>query len=956
MNGSLFKPGFLAALLVALALSASPLLRAELPSRPVFAQEQSDLKADPKVRFGKLENGLHYAVLANQEPRQRASLRLVVLSGSAQETDEQRGLAHFIEHMAFNGTTHYPPGTLIEFFQRQGMNFGGDTNAHTELSRTVYLLELPNSEAKTLTEGWRVFADYAQGILFKPEEIDRERGIILSEKRDRDSVEYRRAIAQQSFLLKDTLIANRLPIGTAEVISHAPPAQFHDYYDTWYRPERMAVVAVGDFDPAAVEAEIRSTFAPVESRAPAEPDPSLGEIPVFSGERVLYFHQPEASETIVWMYSIRPYEKEDDTAALRLSRLPRELALSILNRRFSILSRKPDAPFLQGGAGAGESLDFYRMGGIQLVCKPENWSAALTVGEKELRRALQHGFTAAELKEVVANYRHDLEEAVKSAPTRRSQGLADHLADSLSDDYVFTTPADDLALYGPALEKISAEDCLKALREAFPEGGRFIGVLGNAKIVPTGDTAGKTPEDVIRATFQAAAAATVEPPPSDEAAEFAYSDFGPPGTVASRQHLDDLDADLLTLGNGVRLNFKKTDFQANRINISVRVGTGQLTEPKDKPGLGTFTTEAFTQGGLGRHSIDDIIRLAAGHSLGLGFQVASDSLVFSGTTNREDLLLQLQLLAAFLVDPGYRPEAVATARKGFVPMYQRLRHTPEGPLQLEVMRALASGDPRFGLAPEDQLMARNFEEARAWLSPQFADGPIEVAIVGDLDPAATVAAVASTFGALPARKPKPELEAARHVVFPSEPFVREYTVETEIPRGLVALFWPTNDSRDVHEVRRLRLLSDVFADRLRVEVRQKLGDAYSPSAYTSAGETYPGYGLFVSFVEVDPAKSGAVIDAVLGIAADLATRGVTEEELTRARQPVLTALRESSRTNGYWLGSVLQSAQEFPSHLDWARTRYADNEAITKADLDALAKKYLPPERSFRVTVVPKKP
>jgi len=938
---------------------------AELPTRPRFAQEASDLRPDARVHFGQLPNGLHYAILANHEPRQRASFRLLVLSGSAQETDEQQGLAHFVEHMAFNGSTHYPPGTLIEFFQRMGMNFGGDTNANTTFSRTLYLLELPNTEAKTLTEACRVFTDYARGELILPKEVDRERGVILSEKRDRDSVEYRRDVALEEFFLGNTLIPKREPIGTTEVITQTGADRLRAYYDTWYRPERMAIVAVGDFDPASVEAEIKSSFAELKSATPEPHDPSLGEIQALKKDRVLYRHEAEGAETQVMAYSVAPYSHEMDTREHRLKYLPRDLALSMLNRRFAILARRADAPFIQGGAGIEEVLDFYRLAGFQLTCKPEQWSAALTVGETELRRALEHGFAPAELTEAVSNLRHDLEESVKADPTRRSQALADHLVDSLIDDYVFTSPQDELDLFKPALEKVTVEECKAALREAFPAStGRYVAVVGNAKIEPPApetakeakaDPAPAKPEEQILAVYRAAATAPVAPPPRTDNSAFAYTDFGAPAKVVEKKHVDDLDLDLLTLSNGVRLNLKKTDFEANRIYVHIRIGTGELSLPKDKPGLATLANETFIRGGIGKHTIDDLIRLAAGKTVGLGFQAGSDALVLSGVTNRDDLVFQLQLLSAYLVDAAYRPESLETAHKSFEPLYQRLEHTPDGPLELQVTRDLASGDPRFGLVPKSDLFARTLDEVRDWIQPQFQDGAMEVAVVGDIDPASVVEAVQKTLGALPKRGPKPRMEAERVVHRPKEPFTREFTVETEIPHGLVALFWPSTDASDAHRERRARLLSDVFADRLRVEIRQKLGDAYSPSAYHSADEIFKGYGWYVGMVEVDPAKTQMIMDAVLRIGADLAEKGVTDEELERAKKPILTALRESVRTNSYWLESVLQSAQELPRHLDWCRDRETDNQAISKADLDQLAREHLAPGGAFRVIIRPAK-
>src|SRR5690606_2330203 len=198
----------------------------------------SDLPPDPRVRYGSLPNGMRYAVMANPEPRERAALRLLVEAGSLHEREDQLGLAHFLEHMAFNGSTHYPPGTLIEFFQRMGMNFGGDTNAFTSFDRTVYMIDLPNTQPATLTEGLQVMHDYADGLLLLEPEIDNERGVILSEKRTRDSVQYRSFIAEFEFVLEGTRLPERLPIGTEDVIQQAPREAFVDFYDTWYRPEK----------------------------------------------------------------------------------------------------------------------------------------------------------------------------------------------------------------------------------------------------------------------------------------------------------------------------------------------------------------------------------------------------------------------------------------------------------------------------------------------------------------------------------------------------------------------------------------------------------------------------------------------------------------------------------------------------------------------------------------------
>ena len=916
-----------------------------------FPHEASDLKMDPTATFGTLPNGLRYVVRANREPKERASLRLLIEAGALHEADDQQGLAHFLEHMAFNGSKHFPPSSLIEFFQRMGMNFGGDTNASTSFNRTLYLLELPDPKEATLAEGLKVFRDYADGLLLKLEEIDRERGIILSEKRTRDSVGYRTSLATRNFLLQDTLFARRDIIGPENILKESGREKFTDFYDSWYRPELMSLVVVGDIDVPAVVKQIESAFRSLEPRGPARPQPDLGRVRAFEGVNTFHHYESEASDTDVTISTLAPYSREPDIAANRIKYLPRQIAHAILSRRLSILAKQENAPFRSGSSYAGESLAFYRQTSIALTCRADEWSAALAVADQELRRALEHGFQAPELQEVIANYRNSLEQAVKTASTRRSSSLAGEIASSLLDREVWTTPADDLALYGPALERITVEACHAALRDAWSPGHRLVLVTGNAKL-PAGDAA----QAAIAAAYEKSRAVPVAAPAKLDDSAWAYTSFGAPGRVAKREHIADLDVTLLTFENGVRLNLKRTDFEANRIRMSVRIGNGQLTEPRDRPGLGAYLSQTYNEGGLGRHSADDLRRILAGKNVGAGFGASQDAFVVNGATNREDLLLQLQLVTARLTDPGFRPEAARQAKKALDDAYLSFVHTAGGPFNLEIAPLLASGDPRFGLPRQETMNQRNLDEVKAWVLPELKDGAIEMAIVGDIDVEATIAAVARTLGALPKRQAKPALAEARAVKFPAEPFQRHFDIRTEIPKGTVAVYWPTTDSFDIKRGRRLNLLAEVLKDRLRLKVREELGEAYSPGVGSAASDVFPGYGYLQSMLTVAPDRAAQVADIITTLGNDVAEKGVTEDELERAKKPVLTTLRESARTNQYWLAAVLSRAQERPEVLDWSRSRYADNEAITSAELTALAKEYLPAKRASRVTVVPAKP
>jgi zinc protease len=927
---------------ILVALFATALAAAPLP----FPQDVSDLKPDPAARFGALPNGLRYVILPNHEPKNRASLRLVVLSGSLEENENQRGLAHFLEHMCFNGSAHFAPGTLVEYFQRLGMSFGGDTNAYTSFDHTAFQIELPDTKPATVAEGLQVFADFAGTLLLRPDQVKKERPIILSEKRTRDSVEYRQEVASFNFLLGDTLFSKRMPIGLQPVIEQAQRDRFVDLYNTWYRPERMIVIVVGEIDPASVEKEIAAKFSAVADRAPARPDPDLGHATVALGVRAAYDAEPEASATTVSIDVMAPYTYRPDTSDFRLRHLPRYLAVAMLNRRLEILSKKENAPFISASTSIEEGFNFYHDAGLELTCAPGQWQAALAVGEQELRRALQFGFTPAELREATANFSNEIEQAAKTASTRRSPELADEIVDSVVQKEVFTSPAEDLGLFGPAIGKVTPEDCAAALRAAFGLPGRYIMVSGNAKI--PGDAVA-----AIATAYQNSAAVAVQPPAAQSNEKFSYTDFGPPGKITAQKHVDDLDLTLVAFANGVRVNLKKTSFEANTIRLTVRAGSGLLTEPRDQPGLAPFTNITFLEGGLGRHSADELQRLLAGRTVGLDFKVESDALEFSADTNREDLLLQLQLLAAYLTDPGYRPEAFRLAHKKIDEFYDGLAHSTSGPLHAEVPRLLADGDPRFGLPSREVMLTRTAGEEKAWLTPQLASGPVEIGIVGDIDLNATLEALARTFGALAPRAPKPAYAAERTIHFPGQTFAKDYVVPTKIPKAVVAFYWPTADARDIRRTRRLDLLADILSDRLRVKIREQLGGAYDPEAESKPSNTFVDYGYMLAECVVDPARTAEIASSILGIAADLQKTGITADELNRAKKPMLTALLDSVRTNQYWLSSVLTSCQEFPQRLDWCRTRYSDFDSITQADLNTLAANYLGPDHAFRAIVKP---
>ncbi|HEY4988550.1 MAG TPA: insulinase family protein, partial [Opitutaceae bacterium] len=849
-------------------------------------------------------------------------------------------------HMAFNGSTHYAPGTLVEKLQRLGMGFGADTNAATSFDHTIYQLELPDTAPATIAEGLQIFEDYGGGLLLQQDMVDKERGIILSEKRTRDSVGYRTMVSQFEFVDAGTRVPDRIPIGLQEVIEKSNRDPFVAFYNMWYRPENMVVLVVGDIDGPTIVKQIVDGFSGLTPRSPAPAPVDLGHVADFKGVKTLFHGEPEAPDTQIVIATNVPYAHEADTGANRIKYLPRAIAVDMLNRRLDVLSKKENAPFTHAETNVEEEFNLFREATLEIACKPDQWTQAMKVVDQELRRALAFGFRADELKEAVADFRNNVEQAVKTAPTRPSRDVASDLAQSIVDREVYTSAADDLALYGPALDKVTAAACLDGLKEAWSSPNRYVFVSGNLRLA--GDA-----NAVVLEAYNRAEAGNVRPTDDKAAIVWAYGDFGAPGAVASTAHVDDLDITEVTFANGVRLNLKKTDFEANTIHVAARIGSGQITEPAaTEPGLAALARIAFRAGGLGKHSVDDLERVLSGKSVEINFAPSMDAFNLAGSTNKNDLALEFQLLTATIADPGYRPEALRAARKLIEEAYNTFEHTDRGAFTLEVPKLLSSGDPRFGLPGRDEAMARNLDELKAWLGPQLASGALEVTVVGDLDIDATIAIAAKTVGTLPKRDPKPALDDLRKVAFPRSPFDRDFGYETKIPKAVVASYWPTPDGMDIHRARRLNLLASILSDRVRVKVREQLGSTYAPNVSSLASDIFPGYGYISASVVVDPAKAREIEVAVSSVSSDLSANGATQDEIDRAKNPALTAIRETERKNSYWL-VVLGRAQERPETLDWARSRRADFESISKADIDALAKAYLAPELASHVIVHP---
>ena len=427
---------------------------------PPWPQAQSDLAPDPNLVFGKLPNGFRYVLMKNKTPLDRVSMHLMVQAGSLNETDDQQGYAHFLEHLMFCGTTHFKPGELIRYFQSIGMDFGADANARTGFTDTVYDLLLPNGSRQSLEDGLKVMRDFAGGALLLPAEIDRERKVVLAEKLTRDSSNYRTFESSLKFSLPDSLISKRLPIGDEGVLKKADHDSLKRFYDTWYRPETMILVAVGDLDPAACANLIAAAFDSLSAREKALPVPGIGKID-HHGAAAFYHYEAESGTADVSTGVLYQGKDLPDSIQLQKEEVLKDLSDKIMQNRMDALIRKPGAPFTSAGMRSGRFLKDVYMAEFSAESDPENWQKSLFAIEQQLRSALEYGFSDSEVERVKSDFLSGLADQEKRASTRNSQEIARQIIQALDRNRVMQSPAQRKELLSPFIQSLTVGDILE---------------------------------------------------------------------------------------------------------------------------------------------------------------------------------------------------------------------------------------------------------------------------------------------------------------------------------------------------------------------------------------------------------------------------------------------------------------------------------------------------------------
>ncbi len=748
----------------------------------VWPQAKSDLPADPAIRFGTLPNGMRYAIQKNTTPKDEVSFRLRIGAGSLMESDAQRGLAHFLEHMAFRGSTHVPEGDVFQILQRLGLRVGADANASTGQTETIYQFDVPKSDTATLNTAFMLMRDIATELSLKPEAMEAERGPVLSEERLRDGPGTRAFETQNKFLMKGQLAPERSPIGKVDVIKSAPVSEVADFYHAYYRPERATLVIVGDIDPDAIEKEIKGRFSDWAPAGTGRGDPDLG-VPMKRGQEAMVFTETGApqSVSVAW---ITPFDDTPDSKARVRRNLIERIGFAILNQRLAQTAQSPDAPFQAAGASRGNVSRSARMASLRVSYPADKWQRALEEADKIRRQIVAGGVTQPELDRQIASTLTSVQAALAAAPTRASRGIANGIVGSVDRDSVYTSEATDLELVQDDLKGLTTAEVSAALRGAFVGNGPLL-FLSSPKPVDGGETA-------LASVFNHAESEAIENVAQLKLAVWPYTDFGAPGRVIETRHIDDLDATLIRFENGVRLTVKQTKYRADQILVNVNIAGGDLAFPKDRV---VIDTGSYVSGGLEALSYLDLRRTLSGKVTSVGFNVDDDAFSLTGGTRPADLDTEMQVLAAYLTKPGWRPEPFQQGLSSLTDSLPKLDTTPMSLFGAKFAELLHPGDARWAYPTMQDVQTAKLDQVKAIIAPALANGPIEITMVGDVSVEQATKAVAATFGALPRRSGAPMAPPlAGEVKFPAptaQPVVLRHAGRAD--QGVAAIAWQTTD-------------------------------------------------------------------------------------------------------------------------------------------------------------------
>ncbi|MEC7818368.1 MAG: insulinase family protein [Pseudomonadota bacterium] len=913
--------------------------------------EGSDVPRDPEWLFGKMKNGLRYAVRRNGVPPDQVSIRVRIDAGSLHERDSELGYAHLLEHMLFRESKYLGPAQAIPTWQRLGATFGSDTNAETTPTHTVYKLDLPNIDAAKLDESMKLLSGMVRAPVLSDSNVGAEVPIVLAEMRERGGAAQRSGDATRKTLFAGQRLASRSPIGTPETLGTARGRSVSDFYKRWYRPENTVIVAVGDMDPEVLAAEIEKYFGDWKGSGKAVAAPDFGDpvapagadpaIPVGETAVTVESDLPRSFTYAV----LRPWRPVQDTIAYNQGLLRDSLAQQLINRRLEARARGGGsylyAQVQQDDVSRSTDATFVSFAPIG-----EDWRGALTDVRGVIADALATPPSEEELAREIAEFEQVFVSSVEERAVLAGGRLADDIVQAVDIREAVAAPETVLTVFRGMKDTITPEQILEHTRALFSGP-----VIRAAYTTPASGEADA-------AALRTALTAPVEPDASARvtASEISFADqpvIGEPGEITQAQPLGVLDIERVNFANGVKAILWSNDAEPGRVAVKVRFGGGYRSVGPDDAVYARLGQMALVGSGVGELGQDELDRISTGRKMGFDFAIDEGSFTFFAQTRAEDLEDQLYLFAAKLAMPRWDPNPVLRAKAAARLAYESYFTSPAGVLGRDLDSAIRGGDPRYATPDLAAIEAATPEGFRAFWEPILKQGPVEVLVFGDFQREAAVEALAKSFGALQPREGLAQDVAARVPGFPEAGETKVLYHRGDANQAAAVIAWPSGGGvTDLRESRQLEILVQVFNNRLLDAMRERAGASYAPNVRSEWPSDIAGGGRISALAQLQPKDVPIFFEEADRIARDLAATPPTSDELERVTEPLRQYISRASTGNLFWLFQLEGSTQD-PRRIGLLRSLLNDYSRTTPQAMQALAQEYFGGREGWRLAVIP---
>jgi len=898
---------------------------------------------DPALTAGTLENGLTYYIRENSRPEDRADLWLVVNAGSVLEEEDQRGLAHLLEHMAFNGTRNFAKQELVDYLESIGMQFGPSINAFTSFDETVYQLHVPTDDAEILETGFQILEDWAHGITLDPEEVDKERGVVIEEWRLGLGAGSRIRDQQLPVMFANSRYAERLPIGDPEVLRTFEHESLERFYREWYRPELMAVVAVGDFDAARIEELVREHFSRVEAR-PDAPFRPYYEVPRHEEPLFAVATDPELTGSQAGVV-FKQEGRARGTGADDRRGLVQSLFDSMLNQRLFEITQKPDAPFLAAFSGQGSFVRTLEVYQLMAAVQETGIETGLEALLREAERIARHGFTRTELERQKTEMLRGLEQAYAERANRNSRGYASeyqrvYLAGESTPGIEWEYRVAEALLGTVTLEEVN-----RMARLNITEENRVI-------LVSAPEKAGvEVPDErTLEAVFERVENSTVEPYVDEAADATLMEEIPQPGSIVSRDTIEEIDVTGLELSNGVRVRLKPTYSKDDEIVMRAYSPGGSSLAPDSIYDSASMAAQLMAQGGLGQFDVVQLQRVLTGVAASAGVSISELTEGMSGSASPQDMEEWFQLMHLRFTEPRKDPDAFQAFKQRVTPALTNRAAAPGTHFQDTLTAVMTQDHPRRRPPTVAWLEELDLEAAYDFYRERFADaGDFTFIFVGAFEVERVEPLVERYLASLPAIDRSEEW--VDEGIRPPEGVIRKIVRKGLEPRAQTQLVFTGEFEYSQENRIALSALAQVLELRLRERMREDLGGTYSVGVRGS-GQQYPyeGYQIGIGFGS-DPERVPELVEVVFEEIRTLREEGAAEEDLVKVREQVRRA-RETSLESNTWWASELQSS-DFQG-LDPTRLVRTDSwDAVTRETVQRAAARWLREDRYVQVSLVP---